>query len=265
MNGVAWAGPVTVFGGNGYVGRRLVEYLRGCGCDCWIPERADPSLFKRPLGTVFYCIGLTADFRSRPFDTVQAHVCVLREVLQYGQFDQLIYLSSTRVYLGADDTYEDQSLTVNPSELDDLYKLSKLMGESLVLRSGLACKVVRLSNVVGGAHGNPDSFVGGLWRDARSGSILLQSDPQSSKDYIHINDVVNLLALVAWHGNHRIYNLASGTQTTHAQWLECICAATSSTWSVKADAPLQQFLPIRVARLQTEFGYSSDRLRSIFC
>lgn len=255
---------VTVLGGSGYIGHHLVTQLRILGYDCWAPDRADPALLQRPLGTVFYCIGLTADFRSRPFETVQAHVCHLREVLQHGQFDQLVYLSSTRVYLGAEDTYEDQSLTVSPGDPDDLYKLSKLMGESLVLHSGRTCKVVRLSNVVGGTHGNPDSFVESLWRDARSGPILLRSDPQSAKDYIHVNDVVDLLALVAWRGKQRIYNLASGEQTTHAQWLDYISSVTGSIWSVKPDAILQQFLPIRAARLQAEFDYFPEQYRSIF-
>jgi nucleoside-diphosphate-sugar epimerase len=263
MNIEALVGQATVLG-SGYIGRHLGEYLRKKGCDCWIPDRSDQSVLQRPLGTVFYCIGLTADFRNRPFDTVQAHVEVLRELLQHGQFDQLIYLSSTRVYLGATDTDEEQPLVVNVSDQDDLYKLSKLMGESLALHSGRRCKVVRLSNVVGGESENSDNFIDSLWRDARGGSVLLRSDPQSAKDYIHIDDVVELLALVAWRGTYRVYNLASGVQTTHSQWLERICAATDSTWSVLLDAPLQQFLPIRVTRLQTEFEFFAKNYHPIF-
>lgn len=245
----------TVLGGHGYIGQHLVAYLRQIGYICWVPERGDGSLFERDLGTVFYCIGLTADFRNRPFDTVDAHVGVLREVLQRAHFDQLIYLSSTRVYLGATDTDEEQTLTVNVGDPDELYKLSKLMGESLALHSGRPCKVVRLSNVVGGANGNSDSFVYGLLREARSGHVVLRSDPDSAKDYIHIDDVTALLARIAAGSQYRIYNLASGVQTSHRQWLEHIGAATGCTWSVSPDAPLQQFFTINTRRIQTEFDF----------
>ncbi|TXT38909.1 MAG: NAD-dependent epimerase/dehydratase [Comamonadaceae bacterium] len=246
---------VTVLGGHGYIGQHLAAYLQQLGHDCWVPQRDDPSILQRPLGTVFYCIGLTADFRSRPFETVDAHVGVLSKVLQHGRFDQLIYLSSTRVYLGASDTYEDQTLTVNTQVPDDLYKLSKLLGESLVLHSGRPGKVVRLSNVVGGTGGNHDSFVYSLMQDARRGAVLLRSAPESAKDYICMDDVTSQLAQIAWRGQHKVYNLASGIQTTHAQWLEFICAENGCTWSVLPNAPLQQFLPIRIERIQSEFGF----------
>jgi nucleoside-diphosphate-sugar epimerase len=264
MSDAVKAEQVTVLGGSGYIGKHLADYLQQLGHACWVPKRDDPSIFQRSLGTVFYCIGLTADFRSRPFDTVDAHVGVLSKVLEHGRFDQLIYLSSTRVYLGASDTYEDQTLAINIQDPDDLYKLSKLMGESLVLQSGRPCKVVRLSNVVGGERVSSDNFVGSLWRDARSGNILLRTDPLSAKDYVHIDDVVELLVLVAYQGKQRVYNLASGVQTTHAQWLDRICTATGRTWSVLRDAPLQQFLPIRVTRLHTEFECFVNNYRSIF-
>jgi len=39
------------------------------------PFRIDP-------GHVIYCIGLTADFRQKPFETIEAHVSKLAEVAQ---------------------------------------------------------------------------------------------------------------------------------------------------------------------------------------
>jgi nucleoside-diphosphate-sugar epimerase len=185
---------------------------------------------------------------------------VLSKLLQHGQFDQLIYLSSTRVYLGSVDTDEEQPLVINASEPDDLYKISKLMGESLALHSERNCKVVRLSNVVGGKHCNPDSFVFSLLQEACTGSVVLRSDPRSAKDYIHIDDVTEMLLRIASTGRFKIYNLASGLQTSHAQLLEAICAATGSTWSALSDTPLQQFLPIQVTRVQSEFGFAPRKV-----
>ena len=47
--------------------------------------------------------------------------------------DQLLFLSSTQVYLIAD-THETAPLSCLSVEASDLYNLSKLLGESLVLQ-----------------------------------------------------------------------------------------------------------------------------------
>ena len=139
----------TILGGRGFIGTRLATHLRSLGHEVWVPERDDPAMFSAPLGRVFYCIGLTADFRQRLLDTVDAHVCLLNRVLRSGNFDSLLYLSSTRVYAGAGSTHEGANLVVSPLLPGDLYNLSKLMGESVCLASGGPAKVVRLSNVYG--------------------------------------------------------------------------------------------------------------------
>ena len=82
----------TVLGASGYIGSRLVAHLRAQGHTVWAPARGDAEVFTRPLGHVMYCVGLTADFRTRPFDTVDAHVGLLAEVLRRAQFDSLLYL-----------------------------------------------------------------------------------------------------------------------------------------------------------------------------
>lgn len=246
----------TVLGGQGYIGQNLVAYLRTQGWDCFVPVRGDASIFSDDLGVVFYCVGLTADFRTRPLDTVEAHVVLLQKVLREASFDKLIYLSSTRVYLGAHDTHEDQPLFVQPGNPDDLYKLSKLMGESLTLHSGRPGVVVRLSNVVGGNAGNANTFVYSLLNDARKGRILLRSDPQTAKDYIHIDDAVALLQRIA-HGNkQQTYNFASGVQIAHAQWLQRIAQTTGqSGYEVVPNAPCQTYKPIHIERIYAEFNF----------
>lgn len=82
---------LTVLGATGYIGSRLVAHLQAQGHSVWAPVRGDAEVFTRPLGHVMYCVGLTADFRTRPFDTVDAHVGLLAEVLRRAQFDSLLY------------------------------------------------------------------------------------------------------------------------------------------------------------------------------
>lgn len=246
---------VTVLGGRGFVGRHLVAHLRELGHTCWVPERDDPQIFTRHLGLVFYCIGLTANFRTHPFETVDAHVGVLRGVLARAQFDRLIYLSSTRVYDGCETTNEDQSLRVRPGSADHLYNLSKLMGEGLALSCGRSCQVVRLSNVVGPDMGGAN-FLGSVLQDAReAGAVAFKTAMQSSKDYLWIDDAVQGLMAIAFQGKHMIYNLASGNNLSHgelAAWLQRHDVRVTSS----SNAPLTCFPSISVRRLHSELGFA---------
>lgn len=246
----------TVLGATGYIGSRLVAHLRAEGHTVWAPARGDAEVFARPLGHVMYCVGLTADFRTRPFDTVDAHVGLLAELLRRAQFDSLLYLSSTRVYMGAASTHEDAPLSVMPSDPSYLYNLTKLTGESLCHASGrTGVRVARLSNVVGpGMDAASGNLVADLLHQARGGHIVLRSDPQSAKDYVHVDDLLDWLPRIALAGRAATYNVASGRQTTHAQWLAWLQARMGCTVEVAAKAPLQQFPPMDVQRLQTEWG-----------
>src|SRR5690349_9863815 len=121
----------TILGGQGFIGSRLTSWLRQRGHEVFVPRR-DERLVGKQLGLAVYAIGVTSDFRQRPFDTVAAHVCRLNEVLRECDFESLTYLSSTRVYHGLQGIADENSrLTVDPQRPDELYNISKLAGESL--------------------------------------------------------------------------------------------------------------------------------------
>lgn len=245
----------TVLGASGFIGRHLVASLQSRDLCVWAPERGGPEIFARPLGHVIYCIGLTADFRSRPFDTVRAHVSVLAELLERANFDSLLYLSSTRVYAGLDVAQEGASLMVNPENPSDLYNLSKLMGESLCLsceRGGV--RVARLSNVVG-CDPNSDNFLFALIREARGGQIVLRSDLDSSKDYILLDDVLTLLPRIAVSGRERIYNVAGGGNIRHRELAGRLVELTGCALDILPAAPRQCFPTIDIKRIRAEFDF----------
>ncbi len=96
--------PVTVFGADGFIGRALVAHLRTTGRPVNAITRRNLTMFlaaQPEAGDVIYCLGLTADFRSRPLDTAEAHVGLLARLLGAIQFRSFLYLSSTRVYARA--------------------------------------------------------------------------------------------------------------------------------------------------------------------
>ena len=252
----------TVLGASGYVGSHLVAYLRSCGHEVWAPVKGDAAIFSRPLGHVFYCIGLTADFRTRPFDTVEAHISFLADVLQRAKFDSLLYLSSTRVYMGATSTHEDAALVVQPGNSSYLYNLSKLTGESLCHAIGKpGVRVVRLSNVIG-SDMDPMSgnFIASLLSEAQKGHIFLRSNLESAKDYIHIDDVVKGLLLIALKGKFNTYNLASGENIKHKDWMGWVQKNINCNFSVELNSPLHLFSKIEIARLREELNFSASNV-----
>ena len=244
----------TVLGAAGFIGSHLCRRLQQLQMECFAPAR-DAELGQRNLGTVIYCIGLTADFRSRPLDTIEAHVCKLHEVLSIGNFDSLLYLSSTRLYRGNTDTGEEASVTVNSSHADDLYNLSKLAGESLALNSGRTVRVARLSNVYGGDF-DSQNFVSDVLREALlTRRVILNTSPESAKDYVSIDDVVDVLIKIARSGVERIYNVASGTNVTNGELTEGLQKLISCEVEVANTATQVSFPAINIDRIRGEFDF----------
>lgn len=245
----------AVFGASGFVGRHLISYLGTKGYEVRAILRGDESWRGEDLGHVFYTIGLTADFRTRPFETIEAHVCVLADVLRSARFQSFVYCSSTRVYASAPSTDEASPIAVAPANPDHLYNISKLMGEAACLSSGRAgVRVARLSNVFGEDIGSAN-FLSSVLADAIStGSVTLQTALGSAKDYVWVGDVVCALEAIAARGPEKITNVASGRNTTHAELMAAISAATGAAVHVAPGAPDVTFPQIATERLNALIG-----------
>jgi nucleoside-diphosphate-sugar epimerase len=213
----------TVIGAGGFVGGRLATALRSRGKDVYAPERGDPELFRRDLGRIFYCAGLTGDFMVRPFDTVEAHVGHLVQVLRDTRFERLIYLSSTRLYdsLGAEGGREDDILRFDVAAPRNVYDLSKALGENLCLaRSEGRASVARLSNLFDWRD-DAGGFLSELLQRARQERVIeLASSPQAGRDYIHVDDVIAGLLGMDAKGADGVVNLARGDTLTNAELAE---------------------------------------------
>lgn len=213
----------TVLGARGFVGSRLVQFLDRAGHTCFAPERNDPAILTEDLGSVFYCIGLTADFSQRKFDTVTAHVSYFSEILQKARFDRIVYLSSTRLYDESLllDAKEAQALTFSPSNPRHLYDLSKALGENLCLTaSDGRGSVARLSCVYEAAADAP-GFLSELFQQARLGeSFTVDSSSGITRDYIHVDDVVRALKAIVDSGLNDIVNVASGENVSNQQIID---------------------------------------------
>lgn len=248
----------TVLGASGYIGGHMVRFLRTSGHPVYAPRRRAAGALDHPLGHVIYAIGLTADFRTRPLATMEAHVGALAEVLRCGQFKSLTYLSSTRVYAGIAAGTEDAALVVNPIEPGDLYNLSKLAGEALCLGQADPCiRVARLANVFGPDMDTADrpspNFLAQIVREAVAGRIRLGTAPSSAKDYVAVEDVTRALYRIALQGRDRLYNVASGHAVANRDIAAALSRLTGCRVEVAEGAPAVSYPPIDTRRLKALF------------
>ncbi len=246
---------ITIVGASGFIGSHLARRLKALGVEFEAIERND-AVPARNLGDIIYCIGVTADFRSRTFDTVEAHVCSLLRLLRNHQFDSLLYLSSARLYAANDSTDEQSALLVNPRHGEDLYNISKAMGESLALNCSRPARIARISNVYGPDF-NSSNFPATILKQAVDQKrIVLQTTPDSVKDYISLEDVLHGLIQIARGGREQIYNVASGINVSHAELAQRLQTLTGCDIVVAPDAPTVKFPEINVERMRSEFNFT---------
>jgi len=252
----------TVLGASGFIGRNLVRHLRELGYDVATPGRGDLADLGGSLGHVFYCIGLTGNFRDQPLATVEAHAGLLAGLLERTDFDSFVYFSSTRIYAHASslqETTEGAAIRVRPSA-DTTYDLSKMLGEALCLSLDRPqVKVIRLSNVYGPGQSDA-TFLGSLLHDLRTaGKVVIGEAADSAKDYISIEDVVDVAEKIARAGAHRIYNVASGRPVSHGEIAQAAMSAGLSC-TFRPGGATRRFPAIDITRVTDEFAFAPRRL-----
>jgi UDP-glucose 4-epimerase len=173
-------------------------------------------------------------------------------------------LAAHDVYEGAEPTTEEGGV---PLDLDSPYQISKVVGEFYSVyyhrQHGLPTVRARFQNIYG-----PGEILGaGQWRGTpatvwrnvaptfayralKGLPLALENEGRSSRDFVHVDDVVRGLVLCAQAGAPGdVYNLASGRETSIRRLAELILELTGS------DSALE-LLPRR------DWDHSAQRLGS---
>jgi nucleoside-diphosphate-sugar epimerase len=252
---------ITVLGASGFIGSHIVAYLEANNRVHYVPARNE-DISDRNLGDIIYCIGLTADFRQKPFDTVEAHVCKLNSVLKSCKFKSLTYLSSTRIYINSTSqtVREEDKILVDPCSTDELYTLTKLTGESICLASKRITKIVRLSNIYGNDL-NSNNFLTDILKNINKNSFFaLNLSLSSSKDYLFIDDAVKLLVDISTKGKNQIYNLASGENVSNKQIIDELNKNINFLFEVNKNAKEIIFPTICINKIKEEFDFKPSNI-----
>ena len=248
----------TVFGADGFVGRRLVQRLRNDGHQVQVVGRGDRlETFFPDLGNVMYCVGVTGSrFKTEQFRVIDAHISSMARVLEHGKYSSFLYMSSARTYEESlDNTAESTRFRVNPSNISDFYNLSKLMGESLILNSGISkARIVRVSYAVDIAEDSTDNLTEFI-RAARLGAVNFTAHPDSTKDYVVMGDVLDVMPQVALSGVSPLYNLASGVNISTREIGALLEEEYGCSVTYLAEEPLRSPTQIDISLLRSEFSF----------
>jgi nucleoside-diphosphate-sugar epimerase len=246
---------VCILGGNGSIGSALQEYLAND------PELtiSSPSISEYLSEAVhhdlvYYCIGMTSDFREFPYRTIEAHIEILARVLALGKFGRLVYLSSTRVYKNASSTTEDSRISVFPSDRDAIYEMSKLTGESLcILTHPDTTRIVRISNVIAKIP-NPSTFLGFLASSINLEKLVLTSSLKSAKDFIYIGQLLPYLKKIGLNSKDSIYNIASGYNLQSGEIIRELSLRFNPGIEIFSDESRIDIFPeIDISKISSEF------------
>lgn len=213
---------VSITGGNGFIGRRLVDALIKDGHDVSVLSRrvegvlpADVRIVRGDLTSedcsldsflegcevVFHCAGEIqnlAAMKSLHVDGTQRLLqAVLKEAAKNGRVIHWVQLSSVGAYgFSPEHASVERIVTEDtPPEPLGVYEVTKTKSDNIVIQASkgglLTYSIVRPSKVFGANHPNPS--LSSLGAVVRKGLFFYIGRPGAVATYVHVDDVVEVL------------------------------------------------------------------------
>ena len=248
----------TIFGSSGFFGTNLYKVLKERKKKIFIPKK-NKYLFNKNLGNIIYCIG-TSESIKNPKNALIANLEILSKILTNNKFQTFTYLSSIRVYSKSSKTKETDKITFNHNEKGVYFKSLKLAAESLCLQmNNPKIKIIRLTNVFGHYFSNQIYLLPTLLRQSitkRKISIIINKN--SKKNYLNVNDAINVILKIINKSKHQIYNVASDKQISIGQISEKIKKFTNCKVLYKNSNIIFNEPKINIQRIKKEFNFKPE-------
>tara|TARA_B100000925_G_scaffold290747_1_gene276700 strand:- start:62 stop:865 length:804 start_codon:yes stop_codon:yes gene_type:complete len=250
----------TIFGSTGRIGSYLKKQIMLSGHSVYVPERKEYYSAHKNLGHVIYCSGVTSDFKTKCFDTIQSHVCLLSHLLQKTSFDSFNYISSSRLnFPKKNDNAEVRPNFYGEYEID-IYNASKLAGEALCIGSKIPnVKISRICHVVDPYDKRRENFLSDICGQAKNGEIKLNSSLKTKKNYILIDDLAFLLKVIGPYGTKNFYNIGSNNIISNTEIVKKLLKITNCKFALKKNAKTVQEKKIDISNLIKEFNYKPSK------
>jgi len=256
----------TIFG-RGFVGTNIVKFLKKKKYNVFLPKKGKFK-FNKNLHNIIYCIG-SDNWIKDPKGSYDANLGIVPKIIFNNKFSSFTFISSTRVYLGhgKKKTNEKSLIQINPNIRNFYYNSLKLTAESLCLSlPNKNIKVVRVSNLFGNNFTKQIYLLPTLIRNSiNDKKINILINKRSSKDYIHINEVFEVLFKIIKKGKYRLYNIASGKNIELSKISQKIKKITNCKINFKNQNKLIKEPIIDIGRIKKEFNFKpkKDLIKSL--
>ncbi|WP_169747735.1 NAD-dependent epimerase/dehydratase family protein [Demequina subtropica] len=238
---------VAVVGSGGFLGSAITAHLGARGASVTGFTRDDPILADDALAPraadvpviVWAAGGITPTVAADDPDAVAAELEAFRAFARAAAArpvpPRIVLMSSGGAIYGrpALPPYGEADAPHPPNA----YGAYKLAQEAVLAEAGLDATAIRVANAYGpgqrGAHGQG---VLAIWmREVREGrAITLHGDGSVARDYVHADDVADLVARVIAHpAPPAVVNCGSGSPTSLAELLELLRAAVGDALRVE--------------------------------
>ena len=243
----------TIFGHTGFIGSHLKKRLHYH--KLILPKRGE-LIFNKNLGDIIYCIGSDL-WKKNPYQSFHANLGYVPEIISNNKFTSFNFLSSIKIYENIHTAKENSILKVNPNDPNSYFKITKICAESF-LSSHKKIKVIRLGNIYGNNFNAPLALSTFIRDSVRLKKINLTVNGNSLKDYLSIDDAVNLILLIIDKGKKNIYNVASGKRLSLKQITTTIkkitnCKILNSNKNLNISEP-----KINIQRIKDEFRFKQS-------
>ena len=254
---------ILILGSRGFIGSALATHLEHLGHKISCTDPSELLNLSETFDVLIYAIGMTANFRKNFNRTVDAHINILVDVIRWNRFHHLVYLSSTRLYSNNLTSQECTDVRISVLNRENFYNASKILGEMYSLHEcNQPVSVLRLSNVIGNDF-RSENFLTSAVREAKyTGSLELRSGKNVEKDFILLEDVLEVVTRVIYRPVGGVLNVASGKNLNLYEISKIVSSVTGANLSYHEEDAAIGFPSIDITKLTEIYNFHPQNVES---